>query len=203
MKLQKWIAALFGILFAGFLTATAFLAISGREAPPLLIGSADAAQSRTEVLADALCAGDYAAVSGCLAGQPELAVGDAETVLSQIVWDSYVDSLSCSFSGDCYADGNGLSRDLTVTHLDIPAVLDSLEERAQILRTQSEAETGSSSDEDFVMKLLAEAAKQVLEEEDPQVRKELTLHLTFREGQWWIQPDNALMDILSGGMGGA
>lgn len=203
MKLQKWIAALFGILFAGFLTATAFLAISGREAPPLLIGSADAAQSRTEVLADALCAGDYAAVSGCLAGQPELAVGDAETVLSQIVWDSYVDSLSCSFSGDCYADGNGLSRDLTVTYLDIPAVLDSLEERAQILRTQSEVETGSSSDEDFVMKLLAEAAKQVLEEEDPQVRKELTLHLTFREGQWWIQPDNALMDILSGGMGGA
>ena len=209
MKLKKFLSALFGLLFVLSLTATAVLAVSARDAEPVLVGTGASAKIRTELLMEALCAGDMATVSACLSGQPELKTGENETALSQVLWSAYRDSLSYAFSGGCYVSESGLSRDVTVTHLDIPAVLEAIQEvSGPLLRQRAAAAATSAYGDDgsyreaFVMQVLAEAAQQLLSENTYETQRQLTLDLSCREGQWLVRLDPALTDVLSGGMGG-
>ena len=50
------------------------------------------------------------------------------------------------------------------------------------------------------MDVLAEAAGQVLAENEFRTSWDITLNLVCQDGQWWILPDQALMKVLSGGM---
>ena len=50
------------------------------------------------------------------------------------------------------------------------------------------------------MDVLAEAVAQALKEEAKNVTVELTLNLIYRDGQWCIVADNALLDAISGGV---
>lgn len=210
MKLTKLFSALFGVLFGLLLIATAVLGVSSRNAAPVLLGTAEQADARTEALMEAVCQQDYASAEALLVGNPSL-TPERETAnaLSRVLWEAYGDSLSYAFTGSCHASGDGLSRYVTVTMLDIPAVLETLQaQSSRLLTSKAAADLEAAYDEsgtyreEFVMEVLAEAAQQLLEAEAPLTSRELTLQLVCRNGQWLIQPDSALTDVLSGGMGG-
>jgi hypothetical protein len=54
--------------------------------------------------------------------------------------------------------------------------------------------------EDVVMAVLFEAAEDALAEDARTVTVSLTVNLKFRDGQWWIVSDTALLDAISGGI---
>ena len=54
--------------------------------------------------------------------------------------------------------------------------------------------------EDFVMDVLYDAAVAALEEDATTITTELTLNMTYQDGQWWIIADKLLLDAISGGI---
>jgi hypothetical protein len=88
--------------------------------------------------------------------------------------------------------------------LDVNAALLQLRQQAQALLQQRVAEAEDVSQvydengeylESLVKEVLRTSASQVLKEGSA-VRKQLTLECVFRDGQWWILPGDALLDII-------
>ena len=48
--------------------------------------------------------------------------------------------------------------------------------------------------------MLTQALTEVLTEQEPTVTRKVTLKLVNQDGQWWVVPDAALLEVLSGGL---
>lgn len=210
MKNTKQLSAIFALLGAILILGTVALSFLSLDAPARLVGSSDDAEQRSQAFMDAVCQADYAAAGNMLLGQPQLdSAQEASSALSALLWDTYTGSLSYAFTGECYASDSGLSRNVQITALDISRVMTLLEERSEALLEQH-VEAASSDmvydennnyREDFVMEVLRDGVSAILKEGDFSTSREITLHMTFADGQWWILPEQALVNILSGGMG--
>jgi hypothetical protein len=150
-------------------------------------------------------------VSATLYGKPELDSGREPTLaVGGVLWEAFRESLHCEFTGSCYATQSGISREVTVTALDISQVMEPLKRRSDALMTQR-AENAEDPDtvydenngyrEDFVMEVLCEAAQEVLAQQEYLTSRTLTLNLVYEDGQWWILPDQEMINILSGKLG--
>ncbi len=209
MKLTKGIGLFFALLAAVLILGTVGLCLRSLDAPVKLLASAQDAEARTETLMEALVQGDYDGVSSVLYGQPSLG-GDEEPSqeIGVLLWEAYGSSISYTFDQGCYATDTGLARDVTVTALDISAVMAPLEERFNDLLEEQAAEEDPSVvyDEDdgyreeFVMAVLAQAAEQVLTQGSYLSSQTVTLELTCQDGQWWVVPGTELLRLLSGGL---
>lgn len=191
------------------LMTTAVLAFANRNAPVWLTSVPEAAQKQTQLLADAVNAGDFAQAGQLIYGQPDLeGTMTFENVFLQEIWQAYRSSLRWSFSEDCRATDTSLCRTGTVTALDISGLLPQVKSRYEELlpvmakekRWAEVYNQDHSYQESFVMEVLVEAVEQVLEESQPMVSRNVTLQLAYRQSQWWIQPDAALMSVFSGGL---
>ena len=140
-------------------------------------------------------------------GQPDLGAGEPEDEVSRLLWDAFTDSLSYEFTGVCSVTDAGLTRKATVTALDVAKVIQSLPQRAEaLLEVQTkaeedpeESEDGQNADrEELVNQALLEAARQALDESAETVTRDVTLNLIYRDGAWWVVPDQALLQIISG-----
>lgn len=189
----------------------AFLAFTGRNAPVRLLTVPQKAQSRTEELMQALSEGNWSGASAFLYGSPALEDNPTlDTLVAEELYTAYRTGLQYSFLGDCEADGTGLSRSVQVTVPDIPAILEELEPRfRQTLSQRAEAEKetrpvyddGGNYQEAYLMSVLADTARELLAEENLPTRTQtLKLNLVCRDGQWYVLPDQALMNLLSGSM---
>ena len=49
-------------------------------------------------------------------------------------------------------------------------------------------------------RVILEAAQKAMEAPAETRQQPLTLHLCYVNGGWWVRPDMALLDVLSGGM---
>lgn len=210
MKNAKQLSNLFALLGAVLIVGTVALSFLSLNTAPHLVVASDDAEQCTQNFMDALCQEDYTAAGNLLLGQPNLAADqEPGSELGSLLWDTYSDSLSYEFVGECYATDAGLSRDVRITALDIPDVMAVLKERSESLLTQSVEVTDSeivydkdnNYREDFVMGVLLDGVIAILEEGYATTSREITLNLTFQNGQWWIQPEQALMNVISGGMG--
>lgn len=210
MNYKKLVSAVFALLGVLLIAGTVLLSFRSLNASARLLRADEAAAQRTEEWMEAVCAGDYAAAGSIMYGQPELLTGNNGADEWQLLfWDAFVDSISYEFTGDCYATDAGLSRDLTITALDLPALMEPLKERMDALlplRADEAEDQDAVFDENnnyrdaFVMDILMEAATQILAEEDPRASREITLNLIYEDGQWWIQTEQDLIDVLSGKM---
>ena len=52
------------------------------------------------------------------------------------------------------------------------------------------------------MKVLADAAAAVMEDTTYYTRQTLQMKILYRDGQWWVSPDDALLRVISGGISG-
>ena len=212
MKRRKigFFSGLFGLLGLILTAAAVFLAVTNRSAAPVLLKQPEAARVQVQTMLDALCAGDYETVSGCLYGTPNLGMeGEAADPVGQLFWEALGDSFTYEILGDFHATDSGVSLDVTITALDIDSVTVNLKQRAQTLLEQRIADAEDTSEiydenneyrEDFVMDALYDAARDALAEDAQTITWDLTLNLIYENGQWWIMPENGLLQALSGGI---
>lgn len=209
MKQTRLLSRIFAVLGAVLIVGTIALSFLSLEAPARVISVSGEARECTEDFMEALAAGDYPAAGSCILGQPELrSEFQADSQLAALLWDAYTGSIRYEFTGDLYVSGSGYSRDVTVTALDIPALMAVLKEQFPALLAQKMAAAGAdavyeadgSYREEFLMEVLCDGAA-VLLPQSSETQWQITLQLTHRDGQWWILPEQSLMGILAGGLG--
>ena len=214
MKTMKrkigFFSGLFGLLALVSAVAGIYLAVSNRNASPILAKQPEAARTQVQTMLDALCAGEYETVSSCLYGTPDLGMdAQAADPVGQLFWDALGESFRYEIPGDFHATDSGVSLDVTISALDLSAATANLRERAQTLLEQRIADAEDPGEiydanneyrEDFVMGALYDAALAALAEDTAEITWDLTLNLIYENGQWWIMPEPELLKALSGGI---
>ena len=210
MKYSAMISRICGILSAILLLLAILLSVFGQNAPVQMLSAPRDAETLTASLMDAICRGDYQSAGSLMYGKPDLdARRTPDTALGCLLWDAFTESLSYSFSSSCYATDSGVARDVSVTYLDIPSVMEPLNARTQAILKQELAaadaqvyDENGALREDFVSEIMCRAAQEVLSQGDYRTESTVTLNLIRQEGKWWILPDRALIRVISGGVVG-
>lgn len=210
MKAARFFAVIFGIVGLVLMLGTMVLCFVSLGEPVQLKEVPQGAQICAQEMVAAINAGDFAAASAKMYGQPDLGgAGTPADAAGQAVWNAFVSSISCEFTGKCYATDSGIAWKASVTALDIPSVTEKLSSRASALLTQrvnAATEMYELYDEnndfraDLVQQVLDEALTLAIAEDGKTVTREVTLNMTCRDGQWWVVPDAALLQALSGGL---
>ncbi len=210
MKISKLFAVIFGLLGTALCVLTVLLCLNNLNKAPVLARTPQAAVSRVEALFQAFCDDDYAAASSLIYGTPELGgQSSQEDGISSKIWDAFVDSLGYELVGDCYATDSGIAQKVQVSYLDIASVTDGLQERTRVLLQQRVLEAEDVAEiydenneyrQDFVDAILDQATEDALRQDARYTETELTIHLAFSLGQWWILADEMLMQAISGGL---
>lgn len=209
MKLRKFFSGVFAVLGTVLMVGTIVLSFASMKAEPRIVEQPEAAEQLAQSVMDALCNGEYDTAAGMMYGQPQLGADrEPSDEVGALIWDAYVNSLSYEFSGEYYATDSGIARNAVVTALDTASVTASLEERARtLLEAQAAAAEDPSEvyDEDnnfrkeLVEQALLDAVQQALNEAAQTKTWEVTLNLIQMDGQWWVMPDAALLQAISGG----
>lgn len=210
MKYKRVLAVLFAVIGISAAAAAIFLSLQYRDADPVLTAPPDEARNQVVTLMDAVCEGNYEAASQVIYGTPSLGVDrEPSQEVGVLFWNAFESSMSYELKGECYTTQQGLAQDITVTCLDVTSVTERLQERSQTLLEQRVAEAQDISEvydenneyrEDFVMNVLYDAAVDALEEDAREMTVELTVNLSYQDGQWWVIGDEALLDAISGGI---
>lgn len=210
--MKNLFSGIFGLLGILLLAATVCLSFYALDASPALLAAPEDALNQSEAMMEAVARGDFADAASRMQGQPDLGA-DREPAdeVGKMIWAAFLDSIRYEFTGECYATDSGVARDVTVETLDISGVTASLRQRSQTLLNQRVAaaedveqiyDENGDYREDFVMEVLHDAARQALAEDGVTVSREMTLNLVYRQGQWWVVPDGALLAAISGGIAG-
>lgn len=212
MKISKFFAGIFGVLGTVLAAGTVALCLKSLNADPVLLTRAEAAEKRAEAMMEAVCGGNFAEAGSFLYGTPDLGADrEPADAAGTLIWDAFLDSIRYEFTGDCYATDSGVARDVTIESLDVAAITGNLKEISQNLLAQRVAEAEDIGEiyddngeyrEEFVMEVLNDAVIQALEQNSTVSSREITLNLTYQDGQWWIVPDSALLEAISGGIAG-
>lgn len=210
MKIAKVFSIIFAVLGSVLLLGTMVLSLLSMNAPVRLLDLPEAAVQCGQDLMDALEEGDYAAAAAVMYGQPDLGVDHLPSdEAGTMVWEAFLDSMVCEFTGECYATDSGIARNARITTMNIDTVMASLKERVHILlqaRIDAAKEMSELYDEennfreDLVNEILYQAVEQALEENVDTVSYDVTLRMIHRDGQWWVVPDQALLKAISGGV---
>lgn len=210
MKSIKNLSVVFGMVGVLFLFFAAALSFTALDAPAKLLAVSKDAKYLTEDYMEALCREDLESLGTMTYGQPRYLSGEEESSeLAELLWDAYADSVSYTFSGDCYASAAGVCRDAEVTVLDISGILSELkqqsqkllEERAVVADGDLVFEEDGQYREEFAMQVLYDGAAAILKEQSRQKTIRLTLELTRQDGIWYVLPNPAVTNLLTGAMG--
>lgn len=208
MKIARFFAVIFACIGAVLLIGSMGFLLLNRNADVRVLELPKEAVSVSDAFAQALNEGDLEAAAQLVYGQPDLGVStvpaDPE---SAALWDAFCRSISMEYSGQCAAVQSGLVRTGSITTLDVASVTEKLPERVQSLVNQRIAVAENLSDiydeqnhfrEDLVDDLLWQALQQALIQDARTATREVTIILVNRDGSWWVVPDQALLQALSG-----
>lgn len=208
MKTARFFAVIFACIGIFLLVGSMGFFLLNQDAAVRILELPQEAVSCSEAFAQALNEGDLEAAARLIYGQPDLGVADTpadpETAL---VWEAFRSGISFEFSGKCYAAQSGLARSGSITTPDVAGALESLPERTQTLMNQRIASATDLAEiydeenhfrEELVTQILGEALQQALSQDVRTVTREVTLKLVNRDGSWWIVPDQALLQAISG-----
>ena len=212
MSKYKKIAAVFalvGLLLALFTVA---LSLHSRNVPAVLVEASEDAANTARELMEALKQGDFSKAETLLYGTPGLGADrQPADEVGKMVWQAFTDSMDYQFAGQLYATDRGLAQDVSITTLDMASVTRNLKSRSEKLleeRVQMAEDVSQIYDEnneyreEFVMQVLYDAVSQSLQQDAQLVTKDITLNLVYHQQQWWVMPDQALLQVISGGTAG-
>lgn len=210
MKISKLFAALLGLVGVAAAAATVALSFMNMNASPVLVEQPAAAVEQMTELMEAVCSNDFDTASQKLYGNPAFGV-DREPAdeVGALIWNAFTESMSYEFNGELYATDSGVAQNITITALDIESVTGVLKERSTALLEKRVAETDDPDEvydenveyrEEFVMKVLYDAAVQALKEDAQTVSRNVTINMIHENGQWWILADDELLSAISGGI---
>ena len=214
MKLIKIFAAILAAVFGLAAVAAAamgvYISFKSIHADPVLLEAPEAAELQLQQMLEKICEGDFNGAGEMMQGTPNLGVDrEASSEVGLLIWDAFVDSFTYEITGECYATDSGVAQDIRITCLQIGSVTATLRERSQSKLEQRVAEAENTSDvydeennyrEDVVMAVLYEAAQDALNEDAKTVSYDVTVNLIHSDGQWWIIPEDALLEAISGGI---
>lgn len=203
--MEKYISKIFAVLTAVAVALAILLCLKGMNSSPKLLGASEAAERKTETLMEGICQQDLERVRQVMLEQRQLEDPYEFTHgYSEALWEAYAGSLSYTFDGGCYPSEDGLARNVTVTVLDLPAVIPYLAERCQRAWEEQPEDTQAKlkEDSDYRETFLADVAHTALDEVKNDkgfyTSRDLTLGLVLEDGQWWILPNEAIFALLSG-----
>ncbi len=209
MKRTKAGALGFAVLGMLMAAAVVLICLSQRQAAPRMLFRSQSASQCAEQMLTKVCAGDYTGAAAYLYGNPRL--GDHQPRSDQVtqqIWDAFINSLHFELVGETYATESGVAQDVRFESLNIPSVTGGLKElapemlveRAENAEDMSEIYTDNHEyRDDFTAVLLHDAAAQAIAAGEER-QQELTLNLIYDEGRWWVMPDQALLNAISGGI---
>lgn len=206
MKKIIALSLIFAVLGMVILLGSTLFCLTSLNSDAIMISTPAAAQDRSEDLMAAIASGDYTAASGCLYGQVDLGANrEPSDDLGQLIWSAFEDSFTYEFIGDCYATTTGVARDLWITTLDLASVNLNLSQRVVELAEASEEEIYDQEgniQQDLLHQLLLDALAESLDQDSSTVTQKLQLNMVYQNGQWWVVPDAALLQVISGGVAG-
>lgn len=211
-KNGKTAAVVLAVLALVVAAAGIWLAISARQAEPVLVQPSSQALATAQEMLQAVADGDYDHAGQLILGCPDLGVDrEADSEVGRLIWAAYQESLSFTPEGACYATACGIAQNYRVRYLDRSAVTARLRERSQALLEERVANAQDTSQvydenneyrEDVVMEVLAQAARQALQEDAAFVELVVPVGLTYENGAWWVLPEEQLLAAISGGLAG-
>ena len=205
MMFRKIFGALLCLLGIGVAIFTVNIGLRNQDALPVLVETPMTARQRLEQVLDSVCSGDYDTAGTMIYGDLSFGVDSLpEDPVSLMFWNAFLE-------GELYTTREGLAQKVRVTGLDFSSVTATLRERSQHLLEQRVADAEDMSEiynenneyrEELVMSVLYEAAQAALAEDAEYPEKEIIVNVIYRQGQWWIVADDALLDAVSGGIAG-
>ena len=211
MKISKLFSGIFAVLAGLIAVAVIVISFVFLNSSPVLLQASEEALDTVDGLMSAVCEGNYNQAGAMMFGMPDLGVHEAADEVGQLVWDSFVDSISYELVGGFHATDSGLAQNVKITSLDMKSIATSLGNYAQTLLPQRVEEAEDISlvydeennyREEFVMSVLLEATEMALEKDAVYNEQEITLSLVYRYGQWWVVPEQPLLAAISGGIAG-
>lgn len=187
-----------------------YMGLAYREAEPVLVAPSEEAESRILEFMDAVCEADFEHVTQCLSGSPDLGLSrEPADEVGKLIWNAYTESMSYDIIGQCHATDDGLAQRVSITALDMANITAALQERAQELLEQRVKDAHDTSEiydenneyrDEFVAKVLCDAAEIALQSDATEKTMEFTVNLTYQNEQWMILADNDLLNAISGGI---
>ncbi len=212
MTIRTYFSGLFAVLGTALAALTLWTALGSLEASPVLLRTPSEAVNTANAMLTAVCEGDYAAAGEMMYGSPDLGASrDAADEVGVLVWNAFVESLDYQLVSSCYATDSGVAIDVTLTGLDLDSVTAKLGERSKALLELRVAEAEDVSEiydenndyrEEFVLDVLADAAREALEQDARHRQWDFTLNLVHQNGRWCIMPEQPVIHAISGGIAG-
>lgn len=210
MRGKSFFAKVFAVLAVCTAAAAILMSAVFLNATPVVLNRPQAAQEQVRSMLDCVSAGDYNGAGQLMYGTPSFGPErQAAEEVSVLLWEEFSDSISYELVGECYAVDTGLAQNVRITCLDFASVTQNLKPRFQVLLEQRIAQAEDVSElydeqnnyrEDMVMELLKTATEDSIREDAAMVTREVTVKLIYDQGQWWILPDDALLDVITGGI---
>ena len=208
--MRRIVSGLCILLSLFFFGAAVCVALKCTDRMPVLVEVPEGTGEEVCRLMDAVCAGDLQQVRRLLHMQekPEETRGPADTV-GTMAWQRYIDSLDYELVGEPYATDAGLAQDVKLIQLELPTATEQLGQRARQLLQQAVESAQNVSElydetnsyrQDLVMDILAEAARQALEEDVRYTYQVFPVHMTHEDGRWQITADREFWNAVSGGV---
>lgn len=209
MKISKLASAVFAVVGTVLLVGSIAASFVALNSPTRAVKPTQEAKDFAQSVLSALDGGDFTAVEGYLYGKPTLGIDrEPATTEGRELWNAYRGSIAVTTEENCYGEGTNIYQTAQVTYLDIPQTLSQLDKRAgELLKEKLDAQEDPAAllgeDGQIPEKLREELRTQALREalaEPETVTAQITFQLIEQEGQWWALPDQAMLDILSGGL---
>ncbi len=208
--LSKLFAVLFGLLGIAVAVCAIWVAFTFRSTTPMLLSPAKDAYKNVEAMLQEACSGDYAAASQRILGNPKFGMTyTPQDAAEEMVWEAFCSSFSYELVGECFTTDAGLSQKATITYLELDPITNNLQGEVQALLEERIAAAESMEElydennefhESFVMDALCDVVRESVAKNYRTKTVEVTVNLIWREGQWMILPDAALLSALSGGI---
>ena len=156
--------------------------------------------------------GDFASAAAAMQGNPDLGVNrEPEDIVGKLLWQEFIRSFAYEKVSSCYAAEDGMALNMTVTYLDFNSVVNTLGDRAGKLLEQQVKNAEDPSllydgdnnyRQELVDQVLTQAARDAIAQDAKTITEELTVHMAFEDGQWWVVPESSLIHVISGGTAG-
>lgn len=202
MTMKKMVSGLFAILGSVLMVCAVVLCLVSLNAQPKILEFPSAAQQRAQAFAEAVSRGDLETAGQQLYGQPDLTENaDWEDPDKTLIWQTYLESLSCTPTRKPEATDAGITWTVQWQMLDMNALMDSWQQNTQaLLQSQQESADDEEDDsqEQSTQEAISRGLTQAIQAGTGMITQEGKLNLIYREGQWWINPDQALLQLLCG-----
>ena len=209
MKISKLASAVFAVVGTVLLAGSVVISFVALGRPTTAVEPTREANDFAQSVLSALDEGDFAKVGDCFYGEPSLDLDrEPATAEGKQIWNAYRDSIAVTTNETCYGEGTSIYQTAQVTALDIGEALSRLDGEAAALLSQK-VETAEDPaallDENGEVpqalkdEIRGQALTRVLADAKT-VTTQITFQLVEKDGRWWVLPDQAMLDVLSGGL---